>query len=161
MDGETGIKNEQPVTITAPPAQVTVDPQNPLPEPSFFWRRVLTIIITVATLLMTWHNLEALHDLKDSRDLLTLSKWLLALDAMALTYYFIAPSAAELTAMIQSAKIIRGGMTLAASPQTAAQGDSSPQTPLPPPDPLGRAVAPVSGDQGGDDDEDFAPKGRS
>lgn len=157
MDGETGIKNEQPVTITAPPAQVTVDPQNPLPEPSFFWRRVLAIIVTVAVLLMTWHNLEALHDLKDARDLLALSKWVLALDALVLTYYFIAPSAAELTAMVQSAKIIRGGMTLAAAPQAAPQSDSSPQTASAPSEPPIVAPSPVSGD----DSEDAAPRGRS
>jgi hypothetical protein len=145
MDGETGLK---------------VDPQNPLPEPSFFWRRVIALAVTGTTLLLTWHNLEALHDLRDSAGLLNLSKWVLSFAALVLTYYFVAPSAAELTALIQSAKIIRGSQALAAMPVSP---ENPPAQPLLPtqgssatPAPLLAPVAPVSGD-----DEDAAPRGRS
>lgn len=157
MDRETGLTSEP-----AAPNPAMADPQNPLPEPSFFWRRVIALAVTGTTLLLTWHNLEALHDLRDSAGLLNLSKWTLGFAALVLTYYFIAPSAAELTALVQSAKIIRGSQALAAMP---AGPENPPAQPLPraqgssaAPAHLLGAVAPVSG---GSDDEDAAPRGRS
>lgn len=110
------VKADQPVTITAPPAaSVTVDPQNPLPEPSFFWRRVLTMAVSFALLGIAWHNAIQLHDLGDSGHLLTFAQWCIALNGFVLLCYFIGPSAAELTSMIQSAKIIRSSLSMAAS----------------------------------------------
>jgi len=113
-DGAT--KAEQPVTISAPPAaSVTLDPQNPLPEPSFFWRRVITMILSFGLLGIAWHNAIQLHDLGVSADLLTFAKWCIGLNGFILLFYFVGPSAAELTAMIQSARIIRRGMDMATS----------------------------------------------
>jgi len=160
MDGADSVKNE-PVTITAPPQQVTIDPQNPLPEPNFFWRRLIAIFVCVTGMGLTWHNLEALHDLKDPHDLLALAKWTLAFTALVLTYYFVAPSASELTNMIQSAKIIRGSMLMASNPPAspeipAAQRDSGPPPATDTPEALIAPVAPDSGDE-----EDAAPRGRS
>lgn len=175
------VKSEQPVTISAPPAAaVTVDPQNPLPEPSFFWRRVLTFIVSIALLGIAWHNAIQLHDLGVSRDLLTFAKWCIALNGFVLLCYFIGPSAAELVNMIQSAKIIRSSISMAASADKnatdatisagnnaeragirAAEHDSAYPTPgdsqfsedAPDAAPVSRPAAA--------DEEDFAPKGRS
>ena len=122
MSSESGTtdKGDQPVTISAPPADpITIDPQNPLPEPNFFYRRIIALVVTGAALGLTWHNLEALHDLRDADKLLELGKWTIGFAALVLTYYFIAPSASELTNMIQSAKIIRSGIEMAE--KTAAQ----------------------------------------
>ncbi len=113
-DGE--VKGDQPVTISAPPAAaVTIDPQNPLPEPSFFWRRILTLIVCIASLGLAWHNAEALHQLGRSDDLLIFAKWCIGLNALVLTYFFIAPSASELTNMVQSARIIQSSLKMAAN----------------------------------------------
>lgn len=110
------VKSEQPVTISAPPAAaVTVDPQNPLPEPSFFWRRAITMVVSFGLLGLAWLNAIHLHDLGVSADLLTLAKWCIGLNAFVLLCYFVGPSAAELTSMIQSAKIIRSSISMAAS----------------------------------------------
>ncbi len=67
---EIGDKSEQPVTITAPPQQVTIDPQNPLPEPSFLWRRIISAAVSFALLGLAWHNAIQLHDLGISAHLL-------------------------------------------------------------------------------------------
>jgi hypothetical protein len=105
---------DHPVTISAPPAgSVTVDPQNPLPEPSFFWRRILTFIVSFALLGIAWHNAIQLHDLGVSSDLLTFAKWCIALNGFVLLCYFIGPSAAEIISMIQSARIIQKSLNVA------------------------------------------------
>lgn len=105
---------DQPVTISAPPAaSVTVDPQNPLPEPSFMWRRVLTMIVSFALLGIAWHNAIQLHDLGVSSDLLEFAKWCIGLNGFVLLCYFIGPSAAEIIGMIQSANIIKKSLGVA------------------------------------------------
>ncbi len=114
--GEGSTRGDQPVTISAPPAAtVTVDPQNPLPETSFFWRRIITMVMAFGLLGLAWHNAIQLHDLRVSRDLLTLAQWCIGLNAFVLLCYFVGPSAAELTNMIQSAKIIRSSLDMATS----------------------------------------------
>jgi hypothetical protein len=133
MDGEG--RKAEPVVISAPPSgQVTIDAQNPLPEPSFFWRRVLAYVVVLAVLVLTGFALDTLHDLQDSAAVLNLAKWTLGFAAMIATYYYIAPSAAELTNIIQSAKIIKGSINIAGKTAEngrgpASQRDSAPRTP--------------------------------
>lgn len=116
-DGQTK-GPEQPVKIDVPPAgAVIVDPQNPLPEPSFFWRRVIAMLISFTLLGIAWHNAIQLHDLGVSADLLEFAEWCIALNAFVLLCYFVGPSAAELTAMIQSARIIKSGIRAAGDAQ--------------------------------------------
>lgn len=117
---------DQPVTISAPPAaSVTIDPQNPLPEASFTWRRIITICVCATMLALDWYLATKLHDLGVSSDLLTFAKWNIVFNGLVLTYYFVAPSAAELTNIVQSASIIRHSLTTAA--ETAANRAESGQ----------------------------------
>lgn len=166
-DGEA--RGDQPVTISAPPAaSVTVDPQNPLPEPSFKWRRLLTILVTITLLGLQWFLAVKLHDLGQSADLLTFAKWSIALNGIVLTYYFIAPSAAELVNIIQSANIIKKSLNLAdngskqahsrpESGQAARFGGSvAPDSQIPEAGP-GGAPGPPSDDL----EEDAAPRSRT
>lgn len=130
MDDGSSNTNEtknDPVTISAPPnATVTIDPQNPLPEASFMWRRIITLGVVATLLALDWYLADKIHDLKSSRDLLTFAKWNIAVMAAVLTYYFIAPSAAELTNIVQSASIIRHSLTTAA--ETALAAPQPPQS---------------------------------
>lgn len=160
--GDTAESNKaEPVTISAPPEVVTVDPQNPLPEPSFKWRRILAHMIVLASLALTWHAAEAFHDLGAPDQLLSLSKWTIGFAALIATYYYIAPSAAELTQIIQSARIIKGGISLARDkaerPARAAQErDSGPSTGQDSREAPERAPEPPDGPE-----IDYAPTGRS
>lgn len=108
-------KGEQAVTISAPPQQVTIDPQNPLPEPSFLWRRVLTMVVSTALLGIAWHNAIQLHDLGVSKHLLTFAQWCIALNGFVLLCYFVGPSATEIINMVQSARIIKSSLVMASN----------------------------------------------
>ena len=165
----TDAKPAEPVKITAPPAAaVTIDAQNPLPEPSFFWRRWISIIICANALVLAWFSAAWLTGGEQWGMLYGLTKLVIYFAALVLTYYFIAPSAAELTNMIQSAKIIGRGLDVAkqgaehrenrAEREQAAHfsAPASPDSQIPPvvPDGLPGAVS-------GDDEEDAAPRGRT
>lgn len=159
--------SQAPVTISAPPAAaVTIDAQNPLPEPSFVHRRIIAYVVVLVTLWMVWHTLEALHDLKDSAAMLNLAWWQLAYSALIATYYYVAPSASELTNMIQTAKIVRSGLGVAAEqaqnrPETGAgappAAPAAPESRIPAPTP-GRPLNRPGADAG--EEQDFAPMPR-
>lgn len=161
-------KND-PVVISTPPAgSVVVDPQNPLPEASFFWRRVLTFVVCLALLGLAWHNAIQLHDLGVSSDLLEFAKWCIGLNGFVLLCYFVGPSAAEIVSMIQSANIIKKSLgvaeTAAKQPENrpesgqgarfGASGSGESQIPVPAP---GEAPRPSSDDP----EVDAAPRSRT
>jgi len=173
------VNSGEPVKITAPPAgSVTIDPQNPLPDPSFMWRRVLTFLISLVLLGLAWHNAIQLHDLGDSDDLLSFAKWCIALNGFVLLCYFIGPSAAELTSIIQSARIIKGSINLAKEgtetkaaapkrPRPVSKGQINDEAPvgrpappkgIPPKAPSSSHKAPPPSPDGGE--IDFAPTAR-
>jgi hypothetical protein len=164
---------DQPVTITAPPnPPVTVDPQNPLPEPSFFWRRWIAIIISANMLVFSWFAAAWLVGGEQWDYLYYLNRWMIGFAAMVLTYYFIAPSAAELTSMIQSASIIKKSLGIAGEavkdaipgPQTGQSArfpkPDTPDSRIPAKTP-GGAPGASSGDLGNSDEVDAAPRGRT
>jgi hypothetical protein len=168
----TSPTKDEPVTITAPPAAaVTIDPQNPLPEASFFWRRVIAMLVTGFACALAWWTAEWLYDLKAAGSLLELTKLVIYGAGLVLTYYFIAPSANELTSLVQSAGIIRKSLDVAANasksadaaPQPAQsarfQGGASPDSQIPAEAPDG-AYRPPS-DVLTDLDQDAAPTSRA
>lgn len=169
-DSNANETKNDPVTITAPPAgSVTVDPQNPLPEASFFWRRVLTFIVSFALLGLAWHNAIQLHDLGVSSDLLSFAKWCIGLNGFVLLCYFVGPSAAEIVSMIQSASIVKKSLGLA---ETATkQPENRPESPqsarFPPSASADSRISPAApggapaADSDDDDEIDAAPRGKT
>lgn len=164
---------DQPVTISAPPAPpVTIDPQNPLPEPSFFWRRVIACSVAAFALVMAWWTAGRLYELQDAQRLYDLTRLVLMGAGLILTYYFVAPSAAELTSMIQTARLQRQAVTAAAtaaesvqnrpdSGQGARFGPSvAADSQIPESAPGGPENRP-SGDSADSGEIDAAPRGRS
>jgi hypothetical protein len=163
-DGEVKTP-DQPVKIAVPPAgAVVVDPQNPLPEASFFWRRTITMIVSLVLLGIAWHNAIQLHDLGVSADLLRFAQWCIALNGFVLLCYFVGPSAAELTAMIQSARIIKSGIRAAGEAQDTSESarnrGQERDSALPPSGDSGEAPYEAPRPAYEDDEEDAAPKGR-
>ena len=112
-DSNASATKAEPVTVTATPNVVQVDPQNPLPEPSFFWRRWIAIIICANALVFAWFAAAWLVGGEQWNSLYGLTKLLIYFAGLVLTYYFVAPSASELTNMIQSASIIKKSLGLA------------------------------------------------
>jgi hypothetical protein len=169
-DDNANVNKDQPVTITAPPAgAVTVDPQNPLPEPSFFMRRLFAAAISANALVFVWFVAAWLVGGEQWTYLYGLTKLMIFGAGLILTYYFVAPSAAELTNMIQSASIIKHSLTTAAqNASQAASGAASarfaglaaPDSQIPETTP-GEAPRGLSGDLGNSDEVDAAPRGRT
>jgi hypothetical protein len=163
------VNKDQPVTISAPPAaSITIDPQNPLPEGSFMWRRVFAAAISANTLVFVWFAAAWLVGGEQWQYLYGLTKLLIFGAGLILTYYFIAPSASELTNMIQSASIIKHSLTTAAETALGASGlgagapkpaSAAPESQIRVSGP-GEAPRGLSGDLGNSADDDVAPRGR-
>lgn len=132
---------EKPVEIATPTGGVRVDPQDPLPESNFLYRRVTTWAIVMALLALVWHNVEALHGLGAVDGLVEITKWLIALAGIVSTYYLIAPSAEQVVRIIQTARVLRQGIGRV----------ETPEPPAPPPPPVVPADPPA-------DDKDELPE---
>nr|WP_316629675.1 hypothetical protein [uncultured Brevundimonas sp.] len=80
---------------------MTTDPQDPLPEGQWLFRRIFTWTLTVALLgLLGWiiwrMPAEALQ---------LVALWLIGLIALVVTYYLLAPSAAELARIFAELRV--------------------------------------------------------
>lgn len=177
MSDDTNNANEnkdQPVTISAPPAAaVTIDPQNPLPEGSFFWRRVFAAVIALNALVFAWYAAGWFYHGQQWEHLYGLTKMMIFGAGLILTYYFVAPSAAELTNMLATAGIMKHSLTAAVETAAKTGSQSAPDASgarfgaSPAPDSQirgsvsGEASSGLSGDVGNSTDIDVAPRGRS
>ncbi len=99
---------------------ISFDPQDPLPESNWLWRRVFVFVVTGAILWMLWGAINRLgasalvNPTRGVDALMTLCKWLIGFDAMIATYYMVAPSAEQITKAIQIAKSWRHGVEVGA-----------------------------------------------
>lgn len=158
---------DRPVTISAPPVPaITVDPQNPLPEGSFMWRRIFAAIIAANALIFVW--VVAYWLKSDAEKLYGLVRLMIYSAGVILTYYFIAPSASELTNMIATAGVLKHSLTTAAQTALGAAGLGAgaakpgalaPDSQIPVSGP-GEAPRGLSGDLGDGADDDVAPRGQ-
>lgn len=85
------------------------DLQDPLPESNFFWRRVYSYLISVvllAALVLVAYKVD------DAASLRVLVFYLSVLLWFALTYYMAAPSAEQIIRIVQTAKMLRGGVQM-------------------------------------------------
>ncbi len=100
------------------------DAQDPLPESNWFWRRVFVFLVTAAILWMVWGAITRLGAVavvvpdQGIPALLSLCRWLLLITAMMVTYYMVAPSAEQTIKMMQTAKLLTGGVKFATSSAT-------------------------------------------
>lgn len=87
----------------------SVDIQDPLPEASWIWRRLLTWAVLLLCSVALWQILEALHDLKSTQGLIEIAKWLIVTLNLTLFYYMAGANAAELVRLVQSVKLFGSG----------------------------------------------------
>jgi hypothetical protein len=169
MGDNANENKDQPVTISAPPAaSVTLDPQNPLPEGSFMWRRVFAAVIGANALVFAWFAAHWFHDGAQWEHLYGLTMTMIYGAGLILTYYFVAPSASELTNMIATAGVLKHSLTTAAQTALGASGlgagepkpaSAAPDSQIPVSGP-GEAPRSLSGDLGNSAEIDAAPVGR-
>lgn len=111
-----------------------IDPQDPLPEPTWLWRRLYVFAVSIAFLALislAAHSLSqiaALHPETGIRALLEVIKWLIAALVCVLTYYLVAPSAEQIVKMIQASRIKRTEVECAVHhPQTPSAPEPAPR----------------------------------
>lgn len=166
-------EDHEPVTISAPPAgSVTIDPHNPLPEPSFMWRRVFAAVVGLNALVFAWFAAHWFNSGQQWSMLFDLTKLVIYGAGLILTYYFVAPSASELTSIIQSASIFKHSIAASAAsavanapqppsgaPTARFAATAAPDSQIPASAP-GEAPMGFSGDVGNSADDDVAPRGQ-
>lgn len=168
----------------APVSRILTDPQDPLPEANWLWRRVFTFACLAAAFLIAVGLSIALNrivgnivgrlDTMDARNVAQIT--VVAINAILRmftlmfyvviiisTYYFIAPSAEQITKMIQTARLLRDGVQIASRAkaetpegrreETQATIGRPPQPVVPPATPAPEVAS--------DDEEDFAPRSRA
>lgn len=118
-----------------------IDPQDPLPEPSWLWRRLYVYVVSIAFLVlisMAVHRMSEVASVNPETGvaaLLTVIKWLIAALICVLTYYLVAPSAEQIVKMIQASRLKRTQAECEAhrppTPSAAAPPASRPTRQLP------------------------------
>lgn len=83
---------------------MTHDPQDPLPEIRFTYRRLFSFGACAAVFALLWRIVD---QLQGDDALGEIAKWLIGLNALVVTYYMIAPSAEQIAKIIQAARVLR------------------------------------------------------
>lgn len=118
---------------SAPP--VTVDPQDPLPESNWFWRRIFIFGLSIILLFGVWWYADTLATaallLNETaiKGLISLLKFTLWIIAGLITLYLIAPSAEQAGKWIATLSAWRSGVsTSSTATATAPSGASASAT---------------------------------
>lgn len=146
---------------TADPATARVDVQDPLPETNWFWRRVYTFVLSLISVGMIWYGLEAVTTAGDMDSVYRITRYMIGVHVLLITYYMVAPSAEQIVKLIQAAKLLQAGVpvTRRAVVETPQGGRTEVETTAGHPDattPRNRSPEPPQGDE-----EDFAPRSRT
>lgn len=142
------------------PATAQIDVQDPLPETNWFWRRVYTFVLSLVSVAFIWYGLEALYDMKQADSIYRVTRYMIGVHVLLITYYMVAPSAEQIVKLIQAAKLLQSGVTMRRSAvvETPQGGRAAVSTTAGDPDTLearNRHPEPPEGDE-----EDFAPRSR-
>lgn len=148
------------MTDKTPNAQLP-NPQDPLPEANWLWRRVYVCAVTAACLWMLWGLVDRVGTVAVMRPttgiaaLIVITKWVIGLLGVVITYYLLAPSAEQITKMIKTASLLKAGVQVASRAVMRTNGREEetqatvglPPQPVVPPEsgpsaPIGDAGAP-------------------
>lgn len=120
---------------TASPPLVA-DPQDPLPESNWLWRRLLVFLVLafigwqqlmVGNRIARWGDAGAHGDAIDA--LLTMTRWHIGTLAIVLVLYLIAPSAEQFAKIVQTVSAWKSGIATSVSAKVAtAQGTAETRT---------------------------------
>jgi hypothetical protein len=155
---DTDISNT--AQVTADPATARVDVQDPLPETNWFWRRVYTFALSLISVAFIWFGLEALNSMRQPDLVYSITRYMIGVHVLLITFYMLAPSAEQMVKLIQSAKLLHAGvgMSRTAVVETPQGGRTEVTTTAGTPDattPPNRSPEPPAGDE-----EDYAPRSR-
>lgn len=97
-----------------------IDPQDPLPEGHWLWRRAFIWLLTMACCWAIWTIIPRIHD---QAALVEVTKWLIGLIALVVTYYLIAPSAEHIVRLVQGARVKRAAAVERAAALVAGRNE--------------------------------------
>lgn len=139
-------------------AQVEIDVQDPLPETNWFWRRVYTFALSLISVAFIWFGLESLNALRQPEMIFVITKYMIGVHVLLITFYMLAPSAEQMVKLIQAAKLLHAGvpMTRRAVAQTPQGGRTEVETTAGVPEPLNPSPAAPEGPE-----DDVAPRSRT
>ncbi|MBU0801690.1 MAG: hypothetical protein KKA05_11910 [Alphaproteobacteria bacterium] len=115
-------------SISDPPAEARADPQDPLPESNWLWRRlivvvsacVITGIIVGAGLLI--RALGEHEPITAINALLSIVHWLCAILIVDRVLYMVAPSAEQVTKMLATVSALKSGVSFRTSTEVVGDG---------------------------------------
>lgn len=119
---------ESPAASSPP---VVVDPQDPLPESNWFWRRSFIFVMSAAILFGVWYYVDDLGTVALSgnesaiKGLISLLKLALWLIAGLITLYLIAPSAEQAGKWIATLAAWRSGVSTSSTATATAPSGAS------------------------------------
>lgn len=96
-----------------PDTEVKLDPQDPLPETDWRWRRSFVYALTLILCAFISYAITSLHYQQDAEAVYQIAVRLIYLVAMLATYYMVAPSAEQIVHLVQAARTLRAGVPFA------------------------------------------------
>lgn len=106
-----------------------VDVQDPLPENNWLWRRTYVFVFSLLSTAAIWFGLEALNGLQDAASIFLLTRWMIWVHLTLIVFYMLAPSAEQIVKVIQTARLLKSGVTISRSATVDdAQGRTEVQT---------------------------------
>lgn len=111
-----------------------LDVQDPLPETSWLWRRIYSFLFSLISVAFIWYGIEALNAMREPDAVYRLTRYMIGVHVLLVTYYMVAPSAEQITKMIQSVKLLRSGVPLVAKVIPSPAPPAIPAAPEPTPE---------------------------
>lgn len=112
----------------------TTDLQDPLPESSWFWRRVFVFVVTAVILFFLWGAMDKLGSAAilspdtGIKALVSLCKWLVGFSGVMCTFYLVAPSAELVVKALQVTSLLKANVQFAARQTIDSDGASDTAT---------------------------------
>lgn len=97
-----------------------IDPQDPLPETNWFWRRVYTFALSLISVAFIWYGLESLNAMQQPQHVFSITRYMVGVHVLLITFYMLAPSAEQIVKLVQAAKLLRAGVPLRQPPALPA-----------------------------------------
>lgn len=97
-----------------------IDPQDPLPETNWFWRRVYTFALSLISVAFIWYGLESLNAMRQPQHVFSITRYMVGVHVLLITFYMLAPSAEQIVKLVQAAKLLRAGVPLRQPPALPA-----------------------------------------
>lgn len=101
-------------TATVDPATGAprLDIQDPLPETNWFWRRVYTFALSLISVAFIWFGLEALNQMREPSLVYSVTRYMIGVHVLLITFYMLAPSAEQMVKLIQATKLLHAGIPI-------------------------------------------------